>query len=263
MQEWLNWPARKAGVPATVPWVRIPPPPRCHATSRREWPLRSAFGGPARFSSPHSGCRRGSAPRISGVWVQLPALAGSAGFSSPQVPAGLSSPHSGCRRGSAPRISGARERQLPAFAGSVSASSPHSRDRRRSAPRIREAGEVQLPALAGSVSVSSPHSRSRRLSAPRIHEAGEVQLPAFAGPVGLSSPHSRSRWGSAPRIRGACERQLFRTGGADGAQLPRIPQSTVSCARPPAIRSGTLFALLQIFGGARAGGGDGGSPLGA
>ena len=27
VQEWLNWPARKAGVPATVPWVRIPPPP--------------------------------------------------------------------------------------------------------------------------------------------------------------------------------------------------------------------------------------------
>ena len=41
MQEWLNWPARKAGVPATVPWVRIPPPPPVGPVLN-QFPKRSA-----------------------------------------------------------------------------------------------------------------------------------------------------------------------------------------------------------------------------
>ena len=74
---------------------------------------------------------------------------------------GRCAPHSGGRRGSAPRIRGAGEVQLPALAGSDGFSSPHSWCRRGSAPRIRGAGEVQLPALAGPASVSSPHSQGR------------------------------------------------------------------------------------------------------
>ena len=42
VQEWLNWPARKAGVPATVPWVRIPPPPRWEGPS-----VSGPCGGPS------------------------------------------------------------------------------------------------------------------------------------------------------------------------------------------------------------------------
>ena len=40
----LNWPARKAGVPATVPWVRIPPPPRERRSSDGVMPIAKKRG---------------------------------------------------------------------------------------------------------------------------------------------------------------------------------------------------------------------------
>ena len=51
VQEWLIWLARKASVPATVPWVRIPPPPPCvlwlRPCANRVCELRQARKGAA------------------------------------------------------------------------------------------------------------------------------------------------------------------------------------------------------------------------
>ena len=51
VQEWLIWLARKASVPATVPWVRIPPPPPCvlwlRPCANRACELRQARKGAA------------------------------------------------------------------------------------------------------------------------------------------------------------------------------------------------------------------------
>ena len=47
VQEWLIWRARKARVRATVPWVRIPPPPPCALHFLRSGSIERTLSCPA------------------------------------------------------------------------------------------------------------------------------------------------------------------------------------------------------------------------